>query len=738
MRQYRLLQALVVIFLFSSVLFVYRTAAVTLSESQVEATLTCTFESGSHLTVHSQMIVNRIDNIYDKSYDRQTIESIATSDLEVMGSIKQRLRDTVKEQIETAFPNSEISAVDRPVYAQPYFIDDFNVNLTTAFFQYNRSLNLTNFINGVLDMGANVTYHFHLQTADGWNTTYSYILPNRMILAYANTQETNQNSNTITWNILNWSGANSGKDAVLSIRSKNPTSPASALEDISLEFTLDTQTISSISFTNSILVKRVNIHQYNVLPDFVTGLGAIPADGVRLFINNGLISWENLFEQTIQPIEQRTTPIIENSSFGQKVKYSFAWDAASTTNCSTPFNISHMDDVPALKANYNDVDVDLQICQLPARAFFGLMNAGAAATITANDVNFGEGLNSIPYPYSISLHLPTNITLRGENVYIWNKTTTINGSFHSGLQPVLPYTQEHTETHVEIELSKMDLNIPSIFTGKTELTASTKLKEDNSLYVIRRPTELSLPPKVDITFLNSDALRLCMEENVFNNTQINSFLTEKTEMFQQRLSAILHGLHVKGMLDRNVLLKSLRWNEDISAMDDVVPVVVSNTANEAVTVGFSVSLWPVDLKIAPQNFTLQGIENQTVTYRIIFPQGISVNVSDSLGKSIITGKTNDGRDYVELSFAPESAQQSTVLTCVLNVSPVYVVWIFLPCLLVFILLIVLIVIIFLIRKKRGGLRRGKRKLFEPEDNEPSEYAGEEYYMPPPPSSKKKK
>ena len=173
-------------------------------------------------------------------------------------------------------------------------------------------------------------------------------------------------------------------------------------------------------------------------------------------------------------------------------------------------------------------------------------------------------------------------------------------------------------------------------------------------------------------------------------------------------------------------------------MDDVVPVVVSNYANEVYTVGFNVSLWPAELTLAPQRFTFQGVENQTVTYRIIFPRGITVNASDSTGKPLITGKTNDGRDYVELSFDAESATQSTVLTCVLNVSPVYILGLFLPCILVFILLVVLVVIIYLIRKKRGGLRRGKRKLFEPEDNEPSDYGGQDYYVPPPPSSTKKK
>jgi hypothetical protein len=285
---------------------------------------------------------------------------------------------------------------------------------------------------------------------------------------------------------------------------------------------------------------------------------------------------------------------------------------------------------------------------------------------------------------------------------------------------------------------KMDLNIPSIFTGKTELTASTKMKEDDRLYVIRRDSELFFSPKINITYLNSDAFRLCTEENVFNESQIISFLSQKTEIFQQRLSTIFNGLHIKGIVDKKTFSNSLVWDGDISAMDNIVPVVVSNYANEVYTVGFNVSLWPAELTLAPQRFTLQGVENQTVSYRIILPRGITVNASDSVGKPLVTGKTNDGRDYVELSFNTGSSTQSTVLTCVLKVSPLYIIGLFLPCILIFILLVVLVIIIYLIREKRGGLRKGKRKLFEPEDNEPSDYGGQEYYVPPPPPSKKNK
>ena len=738
MRRDAMVLTLAVFFVLSSFAVVFSGTAASTEDYFVEATISCTYETGSQLAVHAQMIVLSI-NVFDTIYDRQSIENLAASNSYVMGAIMLRLHESVKTQIESAFQDAQVVPISKiPSYEKPFFVDDFHVNLTAAFFHYNGSLNLSNFINGMLDMGATVNYQSNLHAEQGWNTTYVYVLPSTMALVSANTDETNSETNRITWVVQNWKGDGTSKDAVLSARLMNPTTPSSETEDISLEFTLDTRSVSSVSFTSAVVVKTINIRNYYVLPSFITGLGSTPADGVRLCIENGLFSWDDVFEKTIQPIQQQATPIIENSSFDQKLALAFSWDASSTTNCSVPYNISHMDDAPAIQADFVDPTVNLLICQTPARAFFGLMNAGANATISSEDVNFGSGLNGISRPYTILLCLPTNITLAGENVYAWNKTTAPSGMFLSDDQPTPPYTSEHIETLVEIDLSKMDLNIPSVFTGKTELTASTKMTEDDQFYVIRWPSEFSLSPKIALAYLNADAFRICTEENVFSDSQINSFLAEKKDMFEQRLSAVLHGLSVKGMIDKKVFTGSLVWDGDISAMDAVVPVVVSSYANEVYRIGFNISLFPAELTIAPQHFILQGLENQSVKYRIIFPKGITANANDTLGMPLITGKTNDGRDYVELSFDAASFGQTTTLTCMLSASPVYVLGVFLPCILVFILLIILIVIILLIRKKRGGLRRGKGKLFAPEDNEPSDYGGQDYYVPPPPPSSKSK
>lgn len=740
MRQGSLVSTILVLLLVWSTVYGTQVTGAPASESSVEATISCSFDDGASLTVRASMIVKRI-TVFETTYDRQAIEDMAATNPYVMGAIMLRLHDSVKTLVESTFSYADVQTLTTmPSYQKPYFTDDFRVALTPTFFQYNGSLNLTNIIGGFLDMGATVTYHCSLQPETGWNTTFVYQLPREMTLSYANTADTNSDSNTATWVVRNWAGNELDKEAVLSVQAKNPTTKASEKEDITLEYILDARSVNNVSFTNSILMKQVNIRRYNVLPGFITGVGSLPADGVRLCIENGLLSWDDLFETTVEPIKAQTTPMIENSSFKQSLQLSFSWDPESTVNCSAPYNISSMDDYPALRANFKDSDVRMTICQIHSRAFFGLMHAGAAASISSVDVNFGLGLEAMTHPYENILRLPANITLEGKNVYTWNKTTPVAGTFRSDLQPTPPYTQEHVETRIEIELVKMDLNILSALTGKTELTASMKMKEDNRLYVIRRSDEFLFSPKITVMFLNADAFRLCVEEGVFGDADIDEYLLKRTVLFQQRLSEIIQGMQVKGFVDRPLFSSSLTWDGDISTMDALTPVIVSNYANEVHKVGFNISLWPVSLTLVPQHFALQAFQNQTVTYRIIFPRGVSVNASERSGNSFIMGMTSDGREYVEMSFDAASMSLSTELTCVMTVSPVFILGLFLPCILVFILLVVLVVIIYLIRKKKGGFRRGKRRLFEPEDAEPADYVDDEqeYYVPPPPSSKRRR
>jgi len=712
-----------------SILFINTVSAEDTPDSLVDATFTIEFVTGTNLKINAVLDVQKI-NVFDTTYNSAEIENIATTNLEILGAIKLSLRNSLKNQIEISFENAVITAVNQiPDYRNKFFYDEFNVDLVSSYFELNNSVDSESLVNGVLDMGAEVTYNFNLVTEPGWNNTFTCLLESISFESTTN-GEVSLNRKEITWT-LNWNGANAEIAADLTTCLKDPTTTVSETEDIFLTFDLDSSNVDNVSLTTTFLLKNIDIQNYNILPDFITELGFVPSDGIRLFIDNGLLSWDTFYQKTVKLVEQTTISTIEHSSFNQTLTMMFRWDPDTSTNCSSPFNTTNMDDNPAIKAEITSKNpVELRICNISSRAFFGLVNAGAVANISAEDVNFGDKLDEIGRAYEVLLHLPTDVYLEGENIYSWNQSTPISGVFISDLQPLPKYSSENINTYIEIEISKMDLNIPSFFTGKTELTATAHLEENCCMYVTLFPEEFSVSKKMDLPYLNSDAFRVCVEESVFNEEDVDVYLTNKKDVFELRMSNVLNGLKIKGVVDKEVFSDSLSWDKDISNMDDVAPVVASSYANKLYPVVFRLSLWPPDIRISNQTFTLESRENQSVTYRIIFPKGISVTGKDTLNKSILKGKTPDGREYVEVSFASDEEMKTDVLTCVLVASPLYTLGQFLPCIISLVLVVILIIVIYLFRKKKKG-----KKLVIQEDADATGYEGEDFYVPPPPSSK---
>jgi hypothetical protein len=167
-------------------------------------------------------------------------------------------------------------------------------------------------------------------------------------------------------------------------------------------------------------------------------------------------------------------------------------------------------------------------------------------------------------------------------------------------------------------------------------------------------------------------------------------------------------------------------------MDKINPVVVSSYSDSLNSIPFNFSFYPFSFNIIDQEYRLSGLQDKSIVYHIQFPKGISVETTDSLGKSILHGETEEGQQYIEISFDANETEEIDIVTCCLSASTFYVVGLFLPCILSLVLIIILIVLILIIRKKRGK-RKTVERAEEPEES--TGYEGQDYYVPPPPSSK---
>lgn len=728
MRLNRLFHVIIVVSLLSPLFLVEVTTAEDTIESKVTANFDIEFNTATDFKITITMDAQQL-TLPEKTYTSEEIKNANEGDL---GSFRLLLYQMLERQLKETFRNAEILNFSRPIFNGNTFNEELNVNLTYAFFNLNEDVNAYDFINGVFDMSAWVNYSFNLQAEPGWNNTYIFNLGPS--LTFTRTTGT-QSGNNILWVVKNWNGNNPGTTAELQLKKINPTTRLES-EDIFLEFELNFKDVAATVLNSNVLLKSVDIRGYNILPSFVTNLDFVTSDGIRLFIDNGLTSWDDLYNKTINPVEKATISTIKNSSLNQTLNMVFSWYPETTTNCSNPYDITNMNEEPPIKAKLLNNDIKLKICDVSARALFGLIDAGATANISASDINFGDRLDEIDYPYNISLYLPDNISLAGEKIYKWNQSKPISGEFKS--DDAVRYTNEKINTIIEIEFSGLDLNLFDLFTGKTELTSKLYTKETDNYYVTTLPKEFILPSKVSMNYLTSDAFRLCVEENVFSGEDVNEFLTNEKLLFETRLVNILPDLKINGLVRRDVFDRSLGWDGDITNMNADTPVMAASDAHSSYPMTFGLSFSPPKFEITEQRLDLVGLQNQNVTYRIVLPRGTTVDASDSLNR-LVLGKTTDGRDYMEISFDASESGLTDVVRFKIVPSTLFALAIFLPCIVCLIIAVILIIAILIIRKKRRGFRGPKipkRAKESEEEEESGSYEEQDYYVPPPPSSKK--
>ncbi len=696
------------------------------SASRADASFLCSFLSPSTLSVEVTLEIEEI-NVFDTAYTKEEIAAVAGSNPEILGAIKLRVRDLVKSQLQASFGNATLAAVNQiPEYSSDKFSDEFDVELSSDFFNLSETVDGAAVIAGILDSNGIVTYHMPLSAQTGWNNTYTFSLGSSLQLEYANTENVNVPAKKITWAVANWEGLSSSDAAELALQAGDPTSSLSE-EKISLGFVLDTRQVDTTSFTVQIYVESLSLESYHFLPETIKNLPYAPSDTVRLFVENNLLSWEDIYTTTLKGIETLSIAAVERSELNQTLQTTFSFDSETTSNSTQPYNISHMDTNPPIQANIVDPSIDLRLAGATPRAFFGLINAGAQATISKNHLNFGEGLNPAPYNYTIRLHLPSNLTLDNQNPYSWNTSSALKGPLNSTVQPETPYTNEQIETFIVIDLQKMDLNIQRMFFGNTELTTTLHFDGQTSYAVLKKPSEFSLPEALQITYLNADAFRLCIEESLFPDDEIDLFLSNKKQSFEQLFSQQFSDVPIQSTTDTSVFYNSLsNWDGDISSMDAIIPIEYALHGTALTSLPFSLSLWPPTIELSNQTLTFTGIPGNAVTYEIVFPNGISINAESLQDRTFIKSKKPDGREYVQVSFDLSESSATDTIRFYPSASPLYIFVLFFPCLLSLLLVIFLIVIILLIK------RRKTRKKPTPEFNDPTQHEKQDYYVPPPP------
>ena len=727
MRLIKLITMAITIMVFSSILIDNSVNAED-TLNVIYATFNVEMISATNFIVNVEISVNRLTlSGNGVTYTGEEIDTIAKTDQLILGAIEYELQILTKNTLTQTFEKNNVKSLRAlPSYEKNKFYNNFSVDLTPSYFNMVESVDIYNIVNGVLDMSAFVNYSFNLRAEPGWNNKYVFNLGNSF--NFVRTTGSVSGSN-ISWDFKNPYGNNPSLKAEIQLKKVNPTTAKLNSEDIFLEFLLNCKNPTTTVLTSNILLRSVDIRKYDIIPDFISNINFMPADGIRLFIDNGLLTWDNIYDKSVKSIQQKIKSNIEESFLNQTLDFIFIWDNETTTNCLEPYNISKMDDKPNIKAILTESNIDLKIFNISSRAFFGLINSGADASISKEDINFGDNLSKIGYNYNVSLYLPNNLYLDNKNIYTWNDSTPISGKFKS--DNATTYVHEDKNSVIEIEIKSSDLNLFSFLAAKTELTFGVNLNAERNIHVTTLPVEFKLPKKISLNYLNSDAFRLCIEENVFDEDSINNFLVNEKQNFEDLFIRLLPGLNVNSDIKKDVFENSLIWDKDISKMDANNPIKISTYGYSSYPIPFDFSIILPNFDIPPKTFNFTGLINENITYKIIFPNGLSIEVNDSLNKAIIK-ELSDGRQYIEITFSGSESNVTCEVSCKMIPSILFVIGIFIPCIVGLVITIILIVLIFMMRKKRK-IKRAAPKVKEEEDL--TGYEGEEYYIPPPPNSR---
>lgn len=725
MQRTQKLSRIIIVILSLSLIFISNSVVSEETGDIINTDIRIEMKSGTNLSIETELSVVRFS--LEASGTTYTNEDIKNNidGTETMGAIKYALRSILLSQIRETFKNAEIRPINElPSYQNEKFHDEFQASLSSSFFGMNESINSYELINGILDLGAQVNYSFDLKAEKGWNNTYTINLGgNTDHIIFTNGKANNKN---IEWTVFNWNGEKPSEEAILKVKKSDPTTSPKE-EEITLGFELDTRQKQN-KFETNINLEVIDITNYSFLPSFITNLDYASSDGIRLFIKNNMIDWsEIVYKKTIKNIVNKIKETIEDNAFNQTLDLVFEYDQSTTSECNTPFELYKMDTEPPIIGNVKDGDIEIKIYDISSRALFGLINTGGTANISKEDINFGKNLDKIGYPYNITIFLPENVLLNGNNEYTWNDTIDFKGIMKSDSTPY--YHQEEINSVIEMDIKDSDLNLLGFFTGNPEINLGINVVETKNYNITRLPDEFSLPNEIKIDYLNSDALRLCIKEKVFTEGKLQEFLENIKKSFEQRISNIISNLNVDGNINRNIVDENTEKKVNISNMDSQPPFKTEMYSDAIIPVKYSFSFLPPSFEIPTQSYSFEGIKNQTVIYRIFFPKGVEVILNDSLNKAEIK-ETKDNREYLEISFSPDEYNLTSDISYKIKLSPMFLVGLFVPCITSFVIVLALIIVIFILRRK------GKyKKPTTVRDEEDSDYKDEEYYVPPPPGSK---
>ena len=662
--------------------------------SWIDASINLDFINGTHIQVTAVLDVHNI-TVYGKIFGADDIREIYDSE---GGAFRAKVFDYVYDILANNVfkgcdvnlsipPVADPTTLNIPSDSVPYnppvtFIVYGNITLRGAFFNFGNE-NLDNLINGLLNVGAQISYDVSIFAPPGWNITYIMKVPD-----YLSITETNGHlsidGKTVTWDLENWKSTISSKEGThLGLMEDEPSCrPEEEIVTANISFDLRKMYYADINI--SLNFESLYLSDLLNLPEFISDISFYPADAVRLLCEYGIASWSDVGKQ----LEERWEGFSDNfrHSLGKNVSLAFSVDEKTTSNCVQPYNVSSMDGYPPISVKARGTITDL-FDDFSVSTILGIIYSGGVVRITDNMIN----LDDLVYPFQARLILPY-----GE-VCKWNRSVPLNVNLSYDLAP--RYKNEDVERVVEITVKDMNIDFLKLFVGKKNIVSSIDIREHYYIHRIPSADLLSLPEWIDLEIVNADLFRLFVEDGVLNESALDNLFARVLNFSKETVHTLTGEGKLKIYINDKLFEDSLKWDRDIKTMDDEQPVDIPTFSSITKRSGFSISVFPPSLDIKDEKLNCVSSSIENITYRIIFPKGVSVVRYNSSG-NVVKGKTVDGRECLEITIPRTDSASIIAIHYSLRFSPLMVLKLFMPPIIMAVIVISLIAIVLFMRRRR--------------------------------------
>jgi hypothetical protein len=647
----------------------------------IETTLEFTFEDPVRLTIYAEFKVHEVflteyanlgqmtaDGIR-KQYSLELVTTPVNPPIQL--SINQKVNELFVRLLNQSFPgtmyilespNLDIASLQYPVdsnlYDPPVRVTQYCSYLELTESSYfspkertEYSINsLEDLIEGTLKMGGVVTQDLRMYANAGHKNTYIFkvkeLVPparahgsehsrqggpslahDQLLIENTNSEVQPESKDKVRFTLDRTSGMTyiTKKIKDIKLRAKEPNTPTE--EKIDINFKIELNDFDQIMVNDSkVTIRTIKLDLIKArLPSNFSELELLPADGLRLFYENGIIDLADLEDELDTELNK-----IENR-FDDAFKTNVSMELGITWDFNTMSNITplyYLDDSGGIKRmssqrpvkGYvraaNVVNIGL-IKNASTDLIKGLLNAGAKADLdlsikTKYDYKYNL---TLPPGFGLVGHAPRMVdSTTGANTYILSMLQTKDVIIKSQRMPA--YTTSKANIDVTIDLHEVEILSFTEYLGHIKIDAVGNM---NRLEM--EPTSRfarAMPEKMTMKYFNSDSLRLLYTEGLLNLSEIED---ETYIAIKENITKLLkEDLQMRVDFGQERLI----FDGDHDIMDDSEPIRFKIAASGKMRVSGDRMVEMGGFITKQIKLPITGVENWNVTYTFILPKYIEV------------------------------------------------------------------------------------------------------------------